>query len=204
MDSFRYRVKSALVSIVSRVASGPSLSSTGRVKVPTPGPYSTNRRVFAQSTGPSILSISTRLDGITDPTITGFFRKPRRNCQRGLGERRSCRRCRRRGLFIVRADEDGMKAPLGEAKVASVGKCVAPLQGFEREPLLWTERRSARRVIIATKRFRFVYLQLKPVSVASIASKRSVGATALTPTHFLLLYSAMLVASSGNTALQSV
>jgi MFS family permease len=40
--------------------------------------------------------------------------------------------------------------------------------------------------------------------VASIASKRSVGATALTPTHFLLLYSAMLVASSGNTALQSV
>jgi MFS family permease len=40
--------------------------------------------------------------------------------------------------------------------------------------------------------------------VASIASKHSVGATALTPTHFLLLYSAMLVASSGNTALQSV
>ena len=40
--------------------------------------------------------------------------------------------------------------------------------------------------------------------MASIASKRSVGATALTPTHFLLLYSAMLVASSGNTALQSV
>ena len=40
--------------------------------------------------------------------------------------------------------------------------------------------------------------------MASIAGKRSVGATALTPTHFLLLYSAMLVASSGNTALQSV
>jgi MFS family permease len=40
--------------------------------------------------------------------------------------------------------------------------------------------------------------------VASIASKRSVGATALTTPHFLLLYSAMLVASSGNTALQSV
>jgi MFS family permease len=40
--------------------------------------------------------------------------------------------------------------------------------------------------------------------VASIGSNRSVGATALTTPHFLLLYSAMLVASSGNTALQSV
>jgi MFS family permease len=40
--------------------------------------------------------------------------------------------------------------------------------------------------------------------VASLASNRSVGATALTTPHFLLLYSAMLVASSGNTALQSV
>jgi len=40
--------------------------------------------------------------------------------------------------------------------------------------------------------------------VASIASNRGVGSTALTTTHFLLLYAAMLVASSGNTALQSV
>jgi len=40
--------------------------------------------------------------------------------------------------------------------------------------------------------------------VASIARKGSVGSTALTTPHFLLLYSAMLVASSGNTALQSV
>ncbi|HVI05870.1 MAG TPA: MFS transporter [Sphingomicrobium sp.] len=40
--------------------------------------------------------------------------------------------------------------------------------------------------------------------MASIASSRGVGSTALTPTHFLLLYCAMLVASSGNTALQSV
>jgi MFS family permease len=40
--------------------------------------------------------------------------------------------------------------------------------------------------------------------VASIARKRGVGSTALTTPHFLLLYSAMLVASSGNTALQSV
>ncbi len=40
--------------------------------------------------------------------------------------------------------------------------------------------------------------------MASIARNRGVGSTALTPTHFLLLYAAMLVASSGNTALQSV
>src|SRR6478672_5516058 len=40
--------------------------------------------------------------------------------------------------------------------------------------------------------------------VASIARRGGVGSTALTTTHFLLLYSAMVVASSGNTALQSV
>jgi MFS family permease len=40
--------------------------------------------------------------------------------------------------------------------------------------------------------------------VASIARNGSVGKAALTNTHFLLLYAAMLVASSGNTALQSV
>ncbi|GAA3902294.1 MFS transporter [Sphingomonas limnosediminicola] len=40
--------------------------------------------------------------------------------------------------------------------------------------------------------------------MASLASNRSVGSTALTTTHFLLLYAAMLVAAAGNTALQSV
>ena len=40
--------------------------------------------------------------------------------------------------------------------------------------------------------------------MASIANKRSVGATALSTPHFLLLYAAMLVAAAGNTALQSV
>ena len=40
--------------------------------------------------------------------------------------------------------------------------------------------------------------------MASIARNGSVGSTALTTVHFLLLYSAMLVASSGNTALQSI
>src|SRR4051795_1471242 len=41
-------------------------------------------------------------------------------------------------------------------------------------------------------------------AVASIARNRGVGATALAPAHFLLLYAAMLVAAAGNTALQSV
>ena len=40
--------------------------------------------------------------------------------------------------------------------------------------------------------------------MASIARTRGIGSTALTTPHFLLLYSAMLVAASGNTALQSV
>ncbi|HUP67816.1 MAG TPA: MFS transporter [Sphingomicrobium sp.] len=40
--------------------------------------------------------------------------------------------------------------------------------------------------------------------MASIARNRGVGSTALSTPHFLLLYSAMLVASSGNTALQSI
>jgi len=43
-----------------------------------------------------------------------------------------------------------------------------------------------------------------PEEMASIARKGGVGRAALTNTHFLLLYSAMLVAASGNTALQSV
>ena len=40
--------------------------------------------------------------------------------------------------------------------------------------------------------------------MVSIARNGSVGRAALTNTHFLLLYCAMLVASSGNTALQSI
>src|SRR4029078_12671747 len=40
--------------------------------------------------------------------------------------------------------------------------------------------------------------------MGSIARDRGVGSSALTTTHFLLLYAAMLVAAAGNTALQSV
>src|SRR6478736_9849390 len=65
-------------------------------------------------------------------------------------------------------------------------------------------RRSAKRSNSATKRFRLLAQGLKRWCVASIASKQSVGATALTTPHFLLLYAAMLVAAAGNTALQSV
>ena len=65
-------------------------------------------------------------------------------------------------------------------------------------------RPPAKRANIATKRFRFLSPVLKPGAVASIARNGTVGRAALTNTHFGLLYCAMLVASSGNTALQSV
>ena len=42
------------------------------------------------------------------------------------------------------------------------------------------------------------------MSVFLESTRPRVGTTALTRTHFLLLYAAMLVAASGNTALQSV
>src|SRR5204862_6856422 len=41
-------------------------------------------------------------------------------------------------------------------------------------------------------------------AASTIAGGRGVGASALTSTHFLLVYAAMLVAAAGNTALQSV
>ena len=114
------------------LASAGSRSSTGRVKVPTPGPYSMNSFTSSQRTGPSILSISTLLDGMTDPTITGFFRKPRRNCHCGLFARWATRRTKRRGPFSVRADETVIETPEGTsrgialAKASGVGKFPRP------------------------------------------------------------------------------
>src|SRR3546814_6523271 len=64
-------MKSGLVSIAMNCASGAIRSRIERQKVPTPGPYSTNNLVFAQSTGPSILRISRSEDGTIEPTITG-------------------------------------------------------------------------------------------------------------------------------------
>ena len=86
-------MKSGLVSIAISLASGASRSRIGRVKVPTPGPYSTNNLAADQSTGFSILSIRIRLDGMTDPTITGCLRKPAQE----LPASGSCARGRRGG-----------------------------------------------------------------------------------------------------------
>src|SRR6218665_1892509 len=77
-------MKSGLVSIAIRVASGAMRRRQCSVKVPTPGPYSTNNLQLAQSTGASILSIVARDEGMMEPTITGGLMKPRRKCQRGL------------------------------------------------------------------------------------------------------------------------
>ena len=125
-------MKSAFVSIVSKVASGPSRSSTGLVNVPTPGPYSTNSLVLSQSTGSSIRSMRTRLDGMIEPTITGFLMKPRRNCQCGLGERRSRWRWSLRGLFSVRAGEVGMDAPFGARERGALANA-PPIGKVERD-----------------------------------------------------------------------
>src|SRR3569623_605001 len=59
------------------------------VKVPTPGPYSTNSLVFAQSTRFNMVFCSDLDDAITDPTITGCLRKPLRNIAQGEGSLRA-------------------------------------------------------------------------------------------------------------------
>ena len=80
-DRDQARIVELLLEIMSEVRVGVD-GDQGRIRpeaiehrfgeVPTPGPYSTNSRVFAQSTGSSIRSIRTRLDGMIEPTITGF------------------------------------------------------------------------------------------------------------------------------------
>src|SRR3546814_9286669 len=72
-------MKSSLVSIAISVASPGRCSRTGRQKVPTPGPYSTNSFVFFQSTGRSMWRISVGEEGTIDPTMTGCLMKPRRS-----------------------------------------------------------------------------------------------------------------------------
>src|SRR5215218_1335738 len=122
MSFCRNSMKSGLVSMAISLASAGSRSSTRRVKVPTPGPYSTNNLTSSQRTGSSILSIRTLLDGMTDPTITGFFRKPRRNCHCGLFARWATRRTKRRGPFSVRADETVIDAPAGSSRRIALAK----------------------------------------------------------------------------------
>ena len=104
-------MKSGLVSIAISIASGAIFSRIGRQKVPTPGPYSTNSLVFAQSTGPSILAISRSDDGMIEPTITGCFRKPEKNICHGLGTPAALRRLRRMALVELAMSKDRTPEP---------------------------------------------------------------------------------------------
>src|SRR6476661_2989673 len=149
--------------------------------------------------------MSTLLDGMIEPTITGFLMKPRRNCQCGLGDRRSRRRWSRRGLFSVRAEEEGMDAPLrGQSKAGAL----ANASGLGKVPERY-KRSPAPSSFCEAHDNCDEEVPLRgaapySIGVASIARERGVGATALSAAHFLLLYAAMLVAAAGNTALQSV
>src|SRR4051812_28131059 len=92
----------------------------------------------------------------------------------------------------------------GASEGGSVGKCAAAWQVSERYKL-----RSVAPVFCEPRDNcdEEVPLGAGPAyagDVASIARNGGVGSTALTSTHFLLLYAAMLVAAAGNTALQSV
>jgi MFS family permease len=92
----------------------------------------------------------------------------------------------------------------GGGEGGSVGKSAAAWQGFERYKL-----GQAARPFCELRDYCDEEVPLRPqpayaFRVASIGRNRGVGSSALTTTHFLLLYCAMLVASSGNTALQSV
>src|SRR3546814_502102 len=88
-------MKSALVAIAISGASPGRGSSTGRQKVPTPGPYSTNSFVLFQSTGPSMWRISVGDEGTIDPTMTGCLIKPRTNMPHGPKKRFNRSRIRR-------------------------------------------------------------------------------------------------------------
>ena len=76
-------MKSGLVSITISMPSRRSRSSTGRQKVPTPGPYSTNSRHSSHFTGASILAIVKRDEGMIEPTITGCSRNPSKKTPHG-------------------------------------------------------------------------------------------------------------------------
>src|SRR3546814_15993501 len=116
-------MKSGLVSIAMNCASGAIRSRIERQKVPTPGPYSTNNLVFAQSTGPSILRISRSEDGTIEPTITGCLLKPWKNMPQGEGTP-AARRSRLRVAAVVELVIDILTLMRSEAR--RVGKaCVS-------------------------------------------------------------------------------
>src|SRR3546814_19766114 len=102
-------MKSSLVSIAISVASPDMRSRTGRQKVPTPGPYSTNSLLFFQSTGRSMWRISVGDDGTIDPTMTGCLIKPRTNMPHGPKKRlRPTRSRRTSGAFVCWACARGL------------------------------------------------------------------------------------------------
>ena len=173
------------------------------MKVPTPGPYSTNSRVFAQSTG---LQHLVDQDPARRDDRSDHHRILQEAAQelplRDLAPRRSRRRVRRCGPLSVRAVEIGIEAPAGGQEAESVGKWAARLASSNASgPAVGDRLRTAR---FARRRGSAARDALNaaswPPSHAIAASARR----ALTTPHFLLLYAAMLVAAAGNTALQSV
>src|SRR6478672_3016329 len=154
--------------MVSSTASGASRRRMCWVKVPTPGPYSTNNLQFAQSTGASMRSISTFEEGMTDPTITGCFRNPLRNCQSGPPD---VPRWKARDLCAC-SPEKVMPGPEEICSAGCVGKSGPQWQG-----------RSGR---------------------ADPAGTTMDTQIPLPRDRFALLFAVMLVAASGNTAMQSL
>ena len=89
MVFFRKSTKRGLVSIAKSLPSGGRYSRMRVVKVPTPGPYSTNKRQRLQSTLASMASIVACEDGTTDATIAGCSMKPRRKIAADRRNRRN-------------------------------------------------------------------------------------------------------------------
>ncbi len=87
---------------------------------------------------------------------------------------------------------------------ASVGKCAAAWQVSKRYKLASGARPFCEPRDSCDEEVPLGAAAAYSAWVASIARNQGIGSTALTTTHFLLLYAAMLVAAAGNTALQSV
>ena len=148
--------------------------STCSVKVPTPGPYSTNSLQFAQSTGASILSIVAFDEGMIEPTITGCLMKPLRKCQSGPPP---AARAKRRSARASSQDADMPNSRLLRKGDALAGRgALGKLQG-------------------------------PPFAVPQCDVREKglrMNGFGLSRGRFALLFSVMLVAAAGNTAMQSL
>src|SRR3954469_2908715 len=85
----RYSMKSGFVSIAIYVPSAGKRSRIAWVKVPTPGPYSTNNLTLGQSGTLSIALICAFDEAMIEPTITGRLKNPLRNIAQGEGSLRA-------------------------------------------------------------------------------------------------------------------